>query len=289
MSYKSVLVPMIVTETSRFVAEAALMIAGSSGGHVVGYHIHQTYYYYPMSVGGDGLAYSSEVYASLEKASATISKTQRDVFWEACDTAGAHRVSLETASEKAGLTASWQDSEGIVPTDVSRAARIADLSVVALPGKNGNGLEFDLIERLLMASGKPVLLIPRSGLPALPQRVLVGWDGSRAAARAVDAALPLLQAAKEVRLVTIEHTNHDTPNADEAANYLRLHGIDAMANILDKSKGGVAAQILTEASSSKSDLLVLGGYTHSRFEEALLGGVTRYMLDHAECSILMAH
>jgi len=290
MNYKTVLAPMIVEETARIVADAALAVAGHAEGHVVGKHIRQLQYYSPAIVDGPGAALSmGSVNEAIEAAAAALAEALHNVFDEACDAAGAHQVPSEEASRKAGLTASWSDSRGIFPASVSRAARVADLAVAALPGKRCSDRELDLVESLLMSSGKPVLLIPHSGLPALPQRILVGWDGSRAAARALDAALPLLRTAEDVRLVTIKHVDTGTPSAGDAANYLRLHDIDTTTDNVDRAKGGVAKQLLSEADSAQSDLLVLGGYSHSRFEEAVLGGVTRYVLDHADRAVLMAH
>lgn len=290
MSYKTVLAPMITEKTVRVVADAALAVAGAAKGHVIGRHIRQEQYIYPGAIDGAGAGLSlGDIQASLEASALAMAKAQKGVFDEACDAAGAHQVPLKEAGRKSGLTAAWSESRGIVPAGMARAARVADLAVTALPDKRDDGVELDVIESLLMASGKPVLLVPRSGLKALPKRVLVGWDGSRAAARALEAALPMLHAATDVTLVTIKQTETGTPTLEDAESYLRLHGIEAASRIVDQPKGGVAKTLLTEAETSESDLLVLGGYSHSRFEEKLFGGVTRHVLNHADRTVLMTH
>lgn len=290
MTYKTILAPMIIEETARIVAEAALMVAGQASGHVIGTHVRQASYYYPATIDGAGAGIpSSTIVESLENAAMEQAMSQRALFEEVCNAAGAHKVPLKEASTKTGVTASWRDSRGVIPLDVSRAARVTDISVAAMPGKHAHGLGLDIIESLLMASGKPVLLIPHNGMSSIPQRVLVGWDGSRASARAVESALPLLHSAKEVRLVMVKQGDLDVPSADAAANYLRMHGIDVSVDIVARSKGGIAKQLLAYAESANSDLMVLGGYSHSRFEEALFGGVTRHILDYADLTVLMAH
>ena len=290
MSYKTIFAPMIFEDTSRVVVEAALQIAGVSRGHVIAKHIRQIYNYYPP------MAYSSMVALNpyrpdqvIHEASLAFAEGQKALFEEICAEAGAHVVAHREAPRKRGVTASWSDEHGIIPDSLGRSARIADLSITAIPGKDGGIPEVNLIENLLVSSGKGVLLVPRAGLAKYPERVLICWDGSRSAARAIDAAFGFLKSAKSVRMITLKAVDLDTPKLDEAASYLGLHGLTVETDLIARPKGATGKRILDEARNFGSDLIVMGGYSHRRFDEAIFGGVTRYLLNHSERPILMAH
>jgi nucleotide-binding universal stress UspA family protein len=196
---------------------------------------------------------------------------------------------MRDAPKKRGMTASWSEEEGNVPDSLGRSARVCDLSISAIPGKDGGSRKVDLIENLLVSSGKPVLLVPESGLSGYPETIMICWDGSRSAARAMEAALPFLKNAKAIRLVTLKGVDTDTPGLDEAAAFLGMHGLEVQSELIAKPKGGLAKRILDEADNSDVDVIVMGGYSHRRFDEAIFGGVTRYMLNRSNRTILMAH
>lgn len=290
MSYKIILAPMIFEETARAVAEAAITIAGAGRGHVVGKHIRQKHYYYPPTAySAMSTSYPRGFDQAMSDAARSFAEAQKSLFEEICDDAGVHRVALKDAPRKRGITASWSEDEGIVPDGYGRAARVADLSIVGIPGKQGGSREVDLIETLLVSSGKPVLLVPRSGLATFPEQILICWDGSESAARAIDAALPFLTAAKAVRILTLKEVDYDAPSLEHVVDHLAMHGVKAMPDFIAKTRGSLAKRILNEANDAGSELIVMGGYSHRRFNEAIFGGVTRYMLDHSDRALLMAH
>lgn len=290
MSFKTILAPMLFEDTARIVAEAAMVIAGAERGHVIGKHIRQIQYHYPPMAYSTMLAVPPRGFdQALREASRVFAEAQKALFDEICDEAGAHRVSLAEAPRKRGRTASWSDETGNVPESLGRAARVCDLSIAAIPGKQGGGKQIDIIENLLVSSGKPVLLVPDSGLSAYPESVMICWDGSRSAARAMDAALPFLNAARAIRLLTLKNVDADTPELEEAAAFLGMHGLTPKTELIAKPKGGIAKRILDEAKNSNTDVIVMGGYSHRRLDEAIFGGVTRYMLNRSDRALLMAH
>jgi nucleotide-binding universal stress UspA family protein len=290
MSYKTILAPMMFEETARVVAEAAITIAGAERGHVIGKHIRQKHYYYPPTAYGVmSTSYPRGFDQALSEAARSFAEAQKSLFEEICDDAGVHRIAMQDAPRKRGITASWSEEQGIVPDGFGRAARVADLSIAGVPGKKGGSREVDLIETLLVSSGKPVLLVPKTGLAAYPENILICWDGSRSAARAIDAARPFLKAAKSVRILTLKEIDYDAPGLEDAVAHLGMHGVKAIPDFIAKPKGGLAKRILNEANNAGADLIVMGGYSHRRFNEAIFGGVTRYMLDHGDRALLMAH
>ncbi len=170
-------------------------------------------------------------------------------------------------------------------------ARHYDLSVVAQAQPQDDGIEDLAIQAALFDSGRPVLVVPyiqKEGIKL--GRVMVCWDGSRSAARAVADALPLLQRAGQVDVVTVEtkERRNDLRGA-QIAEHLARHKIKVDLKSLVAPDSEAADVILSQAADSEADLIVMGGYGHSRLREFVLGGVTRSMLGAMTAPVLMAH
>ncbi len=121
--------------------------------------------------------------------------------------------------------------------------------------------------------------------------VVVAWDFSRAAARAVADAIPLLEKAKEVRIVTVtnEKIFDSKHSAEELAKNLSRHGIDVVLDKVDAAGRAIGEVLEAHAASCKADILVMGAYGHSRFREFILGGATRSLLSKPPIPILFSH
>lgn len=149
-----------------------------------------------------------------------------------------------------------------------------------------------LIETVLFESGVPVLLVPYIGSTSFqPKNVLVGWDGSSTATRAIHSALPVLEKADEITLLVIEKSSNAAngqPGAD-VANYLARHNMKVTIKVITNPQTGIADTVLNHVSESGNDLVVMGGYGHSRMREFLFGGATREILESMTVPVLMAH
>jgi nucleotide-binding universal stress UspA family protein len=170
-------------------------------------------------------------------------------------------------------------------------ARHYDLSVVAQAEPQDDAIEDLTIQAALFDSGRPVLVVPYIQKEEIKLgRVMVCWDGSRSAARAVADALPLLQRAGQVDLVTVEtrERRNDLRGA-QIAEHLARHKIKIDLKSLVAPDSETADVILSQAADSEADLIVMGGYGHSRLREFVLGGVTRSMLGAMTAPVLMAH
>ncbi len=173
-------------------------------------------------------------------------------------------------------------------------ARYADLVVLgqaAAAEDNEGSLLPDLPDYVLLNCGRPVLLVPRTGrFPTIGKRVMVAWNGSVEAAKAVTAALPLLRGAEQVTLAVLGNsadTLGESPGADIAL-YLARHGVNV--EVLRRPEAADPGKaILSLAADFNVDLLVMGAYGHSRFREMMLGGATRTILATATLPVLMAH
>jgi nucleotide-binding universal stress UspA family protein len=175
----------------------------------------------------------------------------------------------------------------------SMHARYADLAVVGQedPDEPSSG---NLPEQVVLGCGRAVLLIPYIGAgQTLGQRVVVAWDASREAARAVRAALPLLKQAAAVNVVSVnpkpaELGHGEVPGADIGL-YLARHGVKVDVQRIDTRELDVGNALLSHGADKAADLLVMGGYGHSRLREVVLGGATRTILRDMTVPVLMSH
>ena len=178
---------------------------------------------------------------------------------------------------------------------IGRLARCSDLVLVGQdePQAPVDGTAHDLPEQVMLRSGAPVLVVPYAGdFPTLGTRALVAWKDTREAARAIREALPLLRGASRVELLELAEGSGESASADgslaEAQAWLARHGISAQARH-EPAAGDVGERLLSRAADLSADLLVMGGYGHTRVREWVLGGATRQLLGHMTLPTLMAH
>jgi nucleotide-binding universal stress UspA family protein len=209
----------------------------------------------------------------------------------------------ETALERFLQAAEDQDLEFDTRSDkgpyhehaelLSLHARYADLVIIGQPESGNLGDALDPGD-VVLSAGAPVLIVPHIGAPATTaERVMIAWNASRESARAVRDAMPLLERAKSVEVVCFRPsstaTGHgDLPGADIAL-HLSRHDIKVDVQVLSGDGIDVGNALLSHAADRGSDLLVMGGYGHSRMREAVFGGATRTILKTMTIPVLMAH
>ena len=210
----------------------------------------------------------------------------------------AMKVAFETAARGRTFVSEWRDDEADafgVADRILQYARSVDLVIAAQTDPDWAGTEgLDVADRLAMESGRPVLIIPNAGAHAgVGEKVLVAWNARREAARAVFDALPILQRAREVKVVWVnpqsEHDlAQDIPAADICAALAR-HGVKCQATEQIKPRIGVGETLLSCAKDMSADLLVMGCYGHTRLREFVFGGASRHVLMHMSLPVLMSH
>jgi nucleotide-binding universal stress UspA family protein len=174
----------------------------------------------------------------------------------------------------------WRTVRDYPGATVSALSRCADL-ILASPEAKGFGSERVAAPAdLVMRSGPPVLLLPPGTTELTPRRVLIGWNNTREARRAVSDAIPLLKAAEEVAVVQIAEGGDagDDATLRDVVNRLDRHGIEAEASIAPRLKLSVPEELMGLASSRNADVVVLGAYGHSRLREWAFGGVTAELI-----------
>lgn len=207
------------------------------------------------------------------------------------------REVFEDRMRKAGLDsrAEWRHVRGDPTAAAALFARYSDLVIAGQPDPDDATYMTPVhIDELLLICGRPVLIVPyayrHSGQVNMVERVLVGWNGSREAARAVADALPLMSASKDVAVLAVNPSDElgPEPGADITLHLTR-HGLRAEASNIKSRDVDPADAILSRAADLSSNLLVLGAYGRSRFRELVLGGVTRDILRQMTLPVMMSH
>jgi nucleotide-binding universal stress UspA family protein len=160
--------------------------------------------------------------------------------------------------------------------------------------KSELGVELDFVPRTAMAVGRPVMVVPfNMPLASTYETVIIGWNGSREAARAVFDSLPIIKRAKTVYVIWVGppagRSPSEIPRLEGIADALHFHGIKAVATALDGGDENTGGVLLRKAADLGADLLVIGAYGHSRLSEFILGGVTRTVLRDMTCPVLLSH
>lgn len=203
---------------------------------------------------------------------------------------------FEAATARLEPKAAWLEATGDAAELLMLEARLADLVILGQPDPDEAlpGIGSGLPEHVIMGSGRPALLVPYAGrFETLGERVLVAWNGSAQAARAVADALPLLARAKHVEVLAIG-AEEGYPGTREApgqdvARHLAKHGIKAEAHHLKAGDVAIGDLLLSRAAEQALDLIVMGVYGHSRVRELVLGGVSRLIFERMTVPIFMAH
>lgn len=199
------------------------------------------------------------------------------------------------ASSRANIRA--QSRSGKVPADqiapvLAEHARFSDLTLV--PVKPHDSRTEHVIEALLFESGRPLLLCPEQHVDALRpefENVMIAWDHSARAARAVGDALPILQAAASVQVITVANDKSDEmlQSGTALVDHLREHGVHASFETVKANGSSIGKVLGSWANSHAVDAIIMGAYHHSRLNEIVWGGVTKTVIGQPPCWVMISH
>lgn len=186
----------------------------------------------------------------------------------------------------------WLSGMDMPGPATARASRAADLIVVGAPPAKGlDTCRQVSAAELVVTSGRPVLVVPPAAETLSAKRILLAWKDTREARRAMTDALPFFQRAEAVRVLEVcakdDHVDARS-RTDDVAEALGRHGVKADAKFVDAT-GDDGLEILRQAKLMEADLIVAGGYGHSRLGEWVFGGVTRGLLGQDACHLLLSH
>ncbi len=188
--------------------------------------------------------------------------------------------------QKAGLAGEWRQAEGAVPEMVTLHARYADVVVLGQRMKDrlDAGAAPELPDHVVLDVGRPAIVVPHAKVPdTAGDRVLLAWNASRAAARAANDAMAILQAASEVCIMVINpesgiRGHGEMPGAD-IATHLARHGVHGDIVQVNIDRAGVGDELIKQIAAFNADFMVMGSYGSFRLRELVFGGVTRRILE----------
>jgi nucleotide-binding universal stress UspA family protein len=281
LSYKDLLVVLDSEATARERIAFASALAERFSAHLVGLYPLPTPET-PRHLGYYDPALLDPFFAELRERARSAAVKVREAF--------------DHATGPRGLSAEWREIPEGPDADPALHARYADLTI--LGQLDPDRAETELIrprpEQVALASGRPVLVVPYAGhFDNVGRRVLIAWNATREAARAVSDAMPFLTSAELVTVLTIDpregpRAHGELPGADIALHLAR-HGVEGQIERTVSAGLPVGEVLLSRAADLGADLIVMGAYGHSRVREMLLGGVTRSVLRSMIVPVLMSH
>jgi len=276
--FRNILVHIPSERPIRPVIEVAVALAMARRSHLDAVAIgYESMGAIGMLVGSSGAAVAAAVGAEQERAQERADAAISVFEVEARPADIAYGVRSVTAiPAEAGKT-------------IGALARLYDMTIVLQPDRSKSSYDNDIPEEVLFSSGGPMLMVPyiHKG-PLDTHHVGIAWDGSRLAARALRDAMPFLTGAKAVTVIAVNEEAGEA-SSDQLIDHLARRGIAAKVQRLAVERNDVQGAILSIAAESNMGLLVMGGYGHSRWQERILGGVTRGMFESVTLPVLMSH
>ena len=277
---KTILVPTEDNSAMRSALDTALLLARRCDSYTEGFALRWLV--------ADFAAFDPTGGTPLETdrlAAAQVETQARQIFESFMQ---GHNVPRSTAKIEA-LSFGWLDDAPQGEDFVGSYGRVFDVIVLSRPGANETFVHNRALYSGLFESGRPVLLAPPAPPPQISTNVLIAWNRSTEQARAISLAMPLLQKAKRVTVLTvIGGTEVPGPSAEQLIHYLQRNGIAAEPMSVGLDGKNTGQTILAAAQSTGCDLLVKGAYTQSRLRQMIFGGATRHVLENAEIPVLLA-
>jgi len=274
---KDIIVNLSVTKEGSLVGKYAVSVAAALEAHLTG-----VAFIYDPVVPISGAGYIP----------AEVIETQRDDSEAAAEAA---IKSFTTAADQAGVSAEpvmTSASLAGAGDQFARMARRFDLAIVGQSQPEISSMEQIIGETTLFESGRPMIIVPYiQKAPFKTDNVMICWDGSRTAARAVADAIPIIgnRGRVEIVIVANERGKQDEIEGADIGQHLARHGLKVDVHRISGGNIDVGDALLSHAADSGADLMVMGGYGHSRLREFVLGGATRSIFESMTVPVLLSH
>ncbi len=286
MAIRKLLLPLAGTSAGEAALSTALKVAQIWNAHVLALHVRvDSRDVAPLA--GEGLsgAMIEEMMSATEKESADRAHAVHAMFDRFV---ARHQISLAEPRHGTGhATASFAAITGREEDIVAQQARLADLTIVPHPQSEDDVSSSDALHAVLFDSGRPVMIAPHTPPASIGTRICIAWNGTAESASGVQAAMPWMQRAEAIRVLTAEGYQRRGPEAQDLAEYLALHGLKVEVATFQPVEKTVGQGLLKAAQNFGADLLVMGAYSHSRLRQLILGGVTRVVLEKAGIPVIM--
>ena len=274
MSYKELFVHLDSTEQSDFRLEVSFDLARRFGASL------------------------NCVFGECDPYLANLASQDVNALFADCAERGQAR--FQDLAAESGIAARWNVSisrrDSALTNAVAFGARHSDLAVLGQhnPQEAQSGVPSDLVEQVVLYTGRPMLVVPVSGdMRECGRRIMIGWNAGREAVRAVHDALPFLQAAEDVTLVAVnpwqEEKGHGLVPGADMAKHLEAHGVKAKTETRVIEGMSPMETLLSYGAECGVDLFVVGAHGHYGFPNLLRGSGTKHMLKHMTVPVLMSH
>jgi nucleotide-binding universal stress UspA family protein len=279
MNMKTILVPVEQHDLLPSVLQTALLLARKFDSYIEGFALS------PAMVELYALDPGGPLPIEFNENEAEMAKEARRLFEKFMnEQAVARSAKIDTA-----LSFGWLDAAPDGDRFVGSYGRAFDVTVLARPDAGKSRPSMMTIEAALFETGHPVLIAPPRPPQRLGENILVAWNGSTEQARATALAMPLLQKASRVTVLTVKGGTVPGPTGEQLADYLKRNGVDSEPVTVAPEGRSTGETILAQAAARGCDLLIKGAYTQSRLRQMIFGGATRHLLTNSPLPVLMAH
>ena len=288
MPIAKILAPVTGGPRDAAVLANAIVAARPFNSHVVAFFVRpdlsETLAFFTDGVSG---VVVDEVVRATQDAGDEQARRIEAAIASACAAYGVERVRHPTRLDH--VTVSMREAQGNFGDRLTAAARLSDL-VVFPPMRDGDqGGLAEAFVQVLVETDKPVVRSTDDAPKAFGRRIAIGWNGQSAAAQAMSAAIPYLQRADSVEVLSVQRPPVKADATQGVRDYLKLHGISSTERVIDAGSKRMGQVLLDAATEGAADLLVVGGYGRGRFRESLIGGVTRHVIARAAIAVFMVH
>ncbi len=286
--FKNLLVPTTGGPSDAAVFATARLAAQAFAAHLEFLHVRVDTTEVLMSMTAGGVGGGDAVQSVIDRMEAEAEAAAAAARQAVSDGLAAAAIPLRDAPDGAGPSAQISQETGSQSAWVAQYGRFADLVVMGRGGPEDGAAE--TLEAALMDTGKPLLIAPAAAPASLGTRIVIAWKDTPEAARAVSCALPFIARAEQVTIVTVlDDADAKDESGSRLLRALRWHNRAVEVRTLLRGGASAADVLHGEAGALGADLLVMGGYSHSRLREVVFGGFTRRTLGNATIPVLMAH
>ena len=285
MTYASILAPLSDAKVGSSAMDAALLIAKKFSAHLDVLHVTTD----PRQIipyVGEGLSGSlvDEVVSAAATDSGKRQLAAQELFDSKTKSSGVSIVEIPSS----GLSVAWREDNGRDDERAAVWARTADLAVAPRPQANAEASTTAMFEALVFEGGLPVVLAPPQTPTSVGERILIGWNGGAECARAIASAMPFLETASAVEIVSMPGWLDGVASLKKVQERLAWRNISSECKELPgDSPIEIGQNLLNAADNFGADLIVMGAYTQSRIRQMILGGVTRHAVSNAQCCLFL--
>jgi hypothetical protein len=287
MAFKTILLPIRESSTAASLMETGIRMAIRNDGHLdLLYVQNDPERLIPFSTLGLSSSMRQTITESATAAASSQGEELKRKFLELCER---YQISVQPRGSEIGKpSANFLVETGRRDELIGKHGRLADLIIVPQPTRTTPPPSS--FEAALRESGRPVLMVQRDKVLEAPgKRLAIGWNSSKEAAQAIAAMLNNLKRADQVYVLCSENRMNQPFNADDACVYLKCQGVTAETAVFSTKNQSPGEALLAKSRELECDRLIVGGYSRSKIRDIIMGGVTGYLLKHADLPVIYVH